>query len=362
VMQILTATLFSLGALMAHVRLFPYIFQAANLMQLLALNCILLSLFGALLIKVKKDPTQQENTEWFINTFLLWINIFVPCAIFCAILGRMVLSLYMRSIGKQANKVLGHSARLAMHTLLLNQAKKRGDKEGGCFGRIRRKFIDKCWKTEDIDVLLLAEEALALRQRKIQRDRADIALMHAKVELAEKREWFRFVKNNSSNQKEFNEIIQNESMDTYKRRILGADAVDAEKVFWDSFYGVSESAEKAAFENEAYRRRYTDAETLRVMEAADGDHDHDHLEQYKIQRKEDREEIQDIHDGNHTINQSEDDVGRGGAKGRGTKVNVLDVAKQKGLTQTADMMQTADRAQMHADDYEEKKMAGAYDV
>lgn len=362
VMQILTATLFSLGALMAHVRLFPYIFQAANLMQLLALNCILLSLFGALLIKVKKDPTQQENTEWFINTFLLWINIFVPCAIFCAILGRMVLSLYMRSIGKQANKVLGHSARLAMHTLLLNQAKKRGDKEGGCFGRIRRKFIDKCWKTEDIDVLLLAEEALALRQRKIQRDRADIALMHAKVELAEKREWFRFVKNNSSNQKEFNEIIQNESMDTYKRRILGADAVDAEKVFWDSFYGVSESAEKAAFENEAYRRRYTDAETLRVMEAADGDHDHDHLEQYKIQRKEDREEIQDIHDGNHTINQSEDDVGRGGAKGRGTKINVLDVAKQKGLTQTADMMQTADRAQMHADDYEEKKMAGAYDV
>ena len=393
VTQCLVATIFSLFALCLHVRIFPYIFQAANLCQLLALNCILLSLFGALLIKVKKDPTQQENASMFVDVFLVGINFCVPTIILMTILIRMALSLYMRSIGKHTNAMMGHTARIAMHGLLLNQAKKRGDKEGGWFGRCKKKFVEKCWQTADIDVLLLADEALALRTRKVQRDRADIALMGAKVELAEMREWLRFVKNNSSNQKEFNEIIQNESMDTYKRRILGAEAVDAEKEFWDSFYGVQDSTEKAAFENAAYRRRYTDAQAMKDLEKQEGvTHN---LDDYKIQKKEDRAQIQDIHDEKHTLEGGKMDEGgtRGGERGPGEKIDssnatnlgnasghakktqeqkdkknkyrakssLLGVNTRRGGTKAGDVRQAMSREDMNAEEYEEYVVSGKFD-
>jgi hypothetical protein len=69
--------------------------------------------------------------------------------------------------------------------------------------------------------------------------------MGAKVTLAEKREWLRFVKNNSKNQQEFNDIIQNESIDTYKRRILGADTVNQEEEFWKQFEKARKDAKLA---------------------------------------------------------------------------------------------------------------------
>merc|ERR1711998_596168 len=109
------------------------------------------------------------------------------------------------------------------------------------FGLLKRFLINYCWKTEDIDKILLAEEMLLVQQRKMMKDRAEIYLMAAKVNLAEKREWLRFVKNNSKNQREFNDIVQNESIDTYKRRILGARTVDEEAEFWARFEGEKES-------------------------------------------------------------------------------------------------------------------------
>eukprot|EP01050_Picozoa_sp_SAG11_P003621 SAG11_NODE_209_length_12331_cov_3.126226_4_plen_193_part_00 len=70
----------------------------------------------------------------------------------------------------------------------------------------------------------------------------------------------RFVKNNSKNQREFNDIVQNESIDTYKRRILGADTVDEESAFWAQFEGGKDSADvqSAAFKHEAYAQKYRD--------------------------------------------------------------------------------------------------------
>ena len=75
VTQILCATVFSLLSLALHVRVMPYAFHTANMCQLLALNCIMLSLFGALLLKVRMDATQQANTDWFVNNFLLFVNV-----------------------------------------------------------------------------------------------------------------------------------------------------------------------------------------------------------------------------------------------------------------------------------------------
>ena len=338
VTQILCATVFSLLSLALHVHVMPYAFHTANMCQLLALNCIMLSLFGALLIKVRMDATQQANTEWFVNWFLLFVNVCVPLVIFATVLAKLILSLYMRTVGKVTHAVVGHTARISMELMLKKQKQKKGEKGSGWFYYVRRKFIDTFWRTEDIDVLLLADEALALRQRKLQRDRADIALMGAKVELAEKREWLRFVKNNSGNQQEFNEIIQNESIDTYKRRLLGAQAVDQEKLFWDNFYGVQTSNEQAAFDNAAYKRRYTDQKELERMEEEDGLHA---LDEYKIQRKHDKEEIQDIHDGQHeteeqveireALEKKKQDEGLKATKSRGSKL--LD-SEQIGIKRT----------------------------
>ena len=85
--------------------------------------------------------------------------------------------------------------------------------------------------------------------------------MGAKVTLAEKREWLRFVKNNSKNQQEFNDIIQNESIDTYKRRILGADTVNQEEEFWKQFEKGADTDDvtAAAFKNQAYANKYRDS-------------------------------------------------------------------------------------------------------
>eukprot|EP01045_Picozoa_sp_COSAG04_P045120 COSAG04_NODE_15655_length_524_cov_7.496471_1_plen_128_part_10 len=127
----------------------PYAFHTANMCQLLALNCIMLSLFGALLLKVRMDATQQANTDWFVNNFLLFVNVCVPLVIFTTVLFKLILSLYMRTVGKVTHAVVGHTARISMELMLKKQKQKKGEKGSGCFYYIRRKFIDTFWKTED---------------------------------------------------------------------------------------------------------------------------------------------------------------------------------------------------------------------
>merc|ERR1712188_51151 len=53
------------------------------------------------------------------------------------------------------------------------------------------------------------------------RDKAIILFRQAQVHHEEKREWYRFVYNHTKTEEEFNEIVQTESLASYKRLMLG---------------------------------------------------------------------------------------------------------------------------------------------
>lgn len=77
------------------------------------------------------------------------------------------------------------------------------------------------WKREDVDEALLSEELAYLDKRRDERDKAIILFRQAQVHHEEKREWYRFVYNHTKTEEEFNEIVQTESLASYKRLMLG---------------------------------------------------------------------------------------------------------------------------------------------
>ena len=77
------------------------------------------------------------------------------------------------------------------------------------------------WKREDVDEALLSEELTYLDKRRDERDKAIILFRQAQVHHEEKREWYRFVYNHTKTEEEFNEIVQTESLASYKRLMLG---------------------------------------------------------------------------------------------------------------------------------------------
>lgn len=79
------------------------------------------------------------------------------------------------------------------------------------------------WKREDVDEALLSEELAYLDKRRDERDKAIILFRQAQVHHEEKREWYRFVYNHTKTEEEFNEIVQTESLASYKRLMLGLD-------------------------------------------------------------------------------------------------------------------------------------------
>jgi uncharacterized protein (UPF0248 family) len=74
-----------------------------------------------------------------------------------------------------------------------------------------------------VDEALLAEELAYLEKRRDERDKAIILFRQAEVHHEEKREWYRFVYNHTKTEEEFNEIVQTESLASYKRLMLGLD-------------------------------------------------------------------------------------------------------------------------------------------
>merc|ERR1719164_198737 len=99
-----------------------------------------------------------------------------------------------------------------------NARRKTNLVEGGAMGVYH--FL---WLREDVDDALLAEELAYVEKRRDERDKAIILFRQAQVHYEEKREWYRFVYNNSKTEEEFNEIVQTESLTSYKRLMLGLD-------------------------------------------------------------------------------------------------------------------------------------------
>ena len=88
------------------------------------------------------------------------------------------------------------------------------------------------WKREDVDEALLSEELAYLDKRRDERDKAIILFRQAQVHHEEKREWYRFVYNHTKTEEEFNEIVQTESLASYKRLMLGLDDEMEENEVW----------------------------------------------------------------------------------------------------------------------------------
>jgi hypothetical protein len=99
-----------------------------------------------------------------------------------------------------------------------NVRRKKNLVEGGAMGVYH--FL---WLREDVDEALLAEELAYLEKRRDERDKAIILFRQAEVHHEEKREWYRFVYNHTKTEEEFNEIVQTESLASYKRLMLGLD-------------------------------------------------------------------------------------------------------------------------------------------
>ena len=265
VTQLLCAMILSLIFLQCQTKLNPYAFPIANLCQFISFNSITFTLLGGMLLKVEFNGASDSAMDvYFCDNFVLFACIAVPLFSMCATCFRVAYEIYLTTTGQYTRRFVGSTARITFNALIANHYNKvystGPKKKRGLFKYLKKLFMDYCWKTEDIDKILLAEEMLLVQQRKTMKDRCEIYLMAAKVNLAEKREWLRFVKNNSANQREFNDIVQNESIDTYKRRILGADTVDEEAAFWTQFEGGKESEDvmSSAFKHEAYAHKYRD--------------------------------------------------------------------------------------------------------
>ena len=266
VTQIVVAMILSMTFLQAQVRLHPYAFGIANTCQLISFNSITFTLFGALLLKVKMNAQSDTSfDQWFCDNFVFFACTAVPMFAMGCTCSRVGYEIYLTSTGQFTRRLVGSTSRIAFDVMIAKHYNKHYNKgskkkKNGFKKRLKTFLKNYCWKTEDIDAILLAEEMLLVQQRKLYRERCDIYLMAAKVNMAEKREWLRFVKNNSRNQHEFNDIVQNESIDTYKRRILGADTVDEEAIFWNQFEGGRDSQDVmgAAFKHKAYAQKYKD--------------------------------------------------------------------------------------------------------
>eukprot|EP01051_Picozoa_sp_SAG22_P001122 SAG22_NODE_40_length_25739_cov_38.630031_5_plen_4683_part_00 len=227
IMQLVGAMLFSLLALEMHIWIFPYADKLANYAQLVAFNAIFLNLIGAMMLRIPPqagvDGAIGEN---FAKHLLTFINIVVPLVVLSFVGFSVGYDMYLMSIGKVMKGGLAGQSR----TLLLAAIGAR--KENRVQNVKRRKNVAEkglallyhtLWKREDVDDALLAEELAYVEKRRDERDKSIILFRQAQVHLEEKREWYRFVYNNSKTEEEFNEIVQTESLASYKRLMLGLD-------------------------------------------------------------------------------------------------------------------------------------------
>merc|ERR1711881_664884 len=193
-----------------------------NIVQIVAFNAIFLNLLGALLTKVKfEDGIDSSLSADFANHFLIFVNISVPIVVLFMLTFSVGYDMYLISIGKMIKGGLAGKSRAALLDAIgmrKENRKKSNIAEEGLKG-----LYHALWKREDVDEALLSEELAYLDKRRDERDKAIILFRQAQVHHEEKREWYRFVYNHTKTEEEFNEIVQTESLASYKRLMLGLD-------------------------------------------------------------------------------------------------------------------------------------------
>merc|ERR1712166_1197213 len=160
----------------------------------------------------------------FADGMLMFVNICVPIIVLGFVAASVGYDMYLLSIGRVMKGGLAGQSR----KLLLQAIGAR--KENRVSNVKRRKNVAEkgmmllyytLWKREDVDDALLAEELAYVEKRRDERDKSINLFRQAQVHLEEKREWYRFVYNHSDTEEEFNEIVQTESLSSYKRLMLG---------------------------------------------------------------------------------------------------------------------------------------------
>jgi hypothetical protein len=227
VAQLMVAMLIALMFLECQLRFMPFNDILANVVQIVAFNAIFLNLIGAMLLKVKFEPGLDDGIgETFANGFLIVINVSVPVFVMFMLAFSIGYDMYLMSIGRAMQSGLAGKSRMALMQAIgarkdhrkENVRRKKNLVEGGAMGVYH--FL---WLREDVDEALLAEELAYLEKRRDERDKAIILFRQAEVHHEEKREWYRFVYNHTKTEEEFNEIVQTESLASYKRLMLGLD-------------------------------------------------------------------------------------------------------------------------------------------
>merc|ERR1711881_61478 len=191
-----------------------------NIVQIVAFNAIFLNLLGALLTKVKfEDGIDSSLSADFANHFLIFVNISVPIVVLFMLTFSVGYDMYLISIGKMIKGGLAGKSRAALLDAIGMRKENRKKNNIAETGFMALYHI--LWKREDVDEALLSEELAYQDKRRDERDKAIILFRQAQVHHEEKREWYRFVYNHTKTEEEFNEIVQRESLASYKRLMLG---------------------------------------------------------------------------------------------------------------------------------------------
>jgi hypothetical protein len=253
--QIVLAMCIALFALELQLRIMPYESHTANWIQVLSFNCILLTLMGALLLKVEMVQGVDSNLGiYFANVFLIGCNAAVPLICVFLTVYELGYEFWMTSAGQKTKNFMISSQRRALSVAIKKaDANAEQAKSTIAMGDLKKRLIFFFWKKEDVEGYLLAEELDMVRERREQRDQARILLQEAKITLSEKREWLRFIKRNAQTEEEFVEFMENESIDTYKKLILGQEIVEDKQDVWGDFAG---DELNQAYSNPIFANRY----------------------------------------------------------------------------------------------------------
>jgi len=268
VAQVIAAMMIALFALQFQLFVMPYQDALANWIQILSFTCIFFTLFGALITKVDVDPATDPHLKGqFVNIFLVFVNSSVPLIVLWTTAYSVAYDFYMTSAGQRLSRTVysGHRATLGK---VVKKAENNKSKASGTFvtagiGASIKLALAVFWKREDIEAYMLQRELEMVRERRDQRDQARILLAEAKLVMHEKREWLRFLQKNSANDESFRDLMETESIDIYKRLILGLDVNEDKTAVWGDFAG--EELDEA-YENPVFQRRYKLSDNILTVE------------------------------------------------------------------------------------------------
>eukprot|EP01049_Picozoa_sp_SAG25_P006115 SAG25_NODE_444_length_7964_cov_123.610807_2_plen_218_part_00 len=185
----------------------------------------------------------------FANVFLVIINASMPLMCIWLVVASIAYEFYLTTAGQKTKKLVLYGHRKTLHQAIkAAQRHKNGESASTWRGKLFHLFC----KRDDIEAYLLSEELDTVRERREQRDQARVHHAEARVTVSEKREWLRFLKRNAGNEEEFRDLMENESIDTYKKMILGQAATDQDQQ-WGEFAGEQLNQ---AYKNPVFATRY----------------------------------------------------------------------------------------------------------